>query len=204
MHWVILAIIGVRIYVDNFSKEINETRKYTGNFSRTIDQANTPDKGDYQVASYTGYMLFCGLYLPVASVIVSIVLNRAWLSDDKKSKLQKMFYCFVDPIAYIVVPFLMVPFIAFCVGIYLPDYDSSEFEVDSNARNAATILGVIFIVIFLLCNVWAMLIFMVTIIAIGIIITIICLIISIILIVVFLILCSRNCSRKCDSVKGHG
>ena len=192
MHWVILAIIGVRIYVDNFSKEINETRIYTGNFSRNTDQANTTsDMGGYEVASYTGYMLFCGLYLPVLSVIVSIALNRAWLSNNMKSKRQKLFYCFVDPIAYIVVPFLMVPFIPFCVGIFLPDYDSSEFEVDSNARNAATILGGIFIVIFLLCNVRATLIFMIT----GIIITIICLITPIV--AIFVIPC-WICSKICD------
>ena len=195
MHWVILAIIGVRIYVDNFSKEINETRIYTGNFSRNTDQANTTsDMGGYEVASYTGYMLFCGLYLPVLSVIVSFVLNRAWLSDDMKSKCQKLFYCFVDPIAYIVVPFLMVPFIPFCVGIFLPDYDSSEFEVDSNARNAATILGGIFIVIFLLCNVRATLIFMTT----GIIITIICLITPIV--AIFVIPC-WICSKICDCIE---
>ena len=30
------------------------------------------------------------------------------------------------------------------LGIYLPDYDSSEFEVDGNARATAEILGVTF------------------------------------------------------------
>ena len=200
MHWVILAIIGVRIYVDNFSKEINETRINSGNFSRKTDQANTSDTGGYEVTSYTGYMLFCGLYLPIASIILSTVLNRAWLSDDddKISKPDKIFYCFVDPIAYIAVPYLMVPFIAFSIGAFLPDYDSSDVEVDSNARNAATILGGIFIVIFLLSNVRTTLIF---IIVIGIIITIISLIIPVILILVIFLIPYWICSEMCDFVE---
>ena len=91
MHWLMMAIIGVRMYVDDFSRDINETRIYTGNFSEEIDQANTSDTGDYDVTSYTVYMIICGAYLPVASVIVFTVLNRAWLSDGGKSQYQKIF-----------------------------------------------------------------------------------------------------------------
>ena len=71
----------------------------------------------------------------------------------------------------------MVPFIAFCVGIYLPDYDSSKFEVDANARDAAGILGVTFISTFLLFNIKATVIFAIIIIVIGIIVVILYLII---------------------------
>ena len=198
MHWLMMAIIGVRIYVDNFSRDINEARIYIGNFSKEIGQENTSDTGDYDITLYTVYMIICGAYLPVASVIVFIVLNRAWLSDDERSKLQKMFHCFVDPIAYIIVPFQMVPFIAFCIGIFLPDYDSSEFEVDSDAQSAAIILGVTFIVIFLLCNIRATLIFMITVIVIGIIVIIICLIIVIIFIIVIFLILHFICCRVCD------
>ena len=70
----------------------------------------------------------------------------------------------------------MVSFIAFCVGIYLPDYDSSEHEVDANARNVAEILGVVFIIIFLLCNIQATVIFAIIIAVIGIIVVIITLV----------------------------
>ena len=38
LHWLILAIIGVRIYVDNFSTK--------------IDQGNISETGGYLVASY--------------------------------------------------------------------------------------------------------------------------------------------------------
>ena len=178
MHWIMLAIIGVRIYVDNFSIEIDqgnrsETSGYqvssyrinVGNFS-TDYQGNRSETGGYEVASYTGYMIACGVYLPVASVIVFIILSRAWFSDEIDSTCEQIFYFLVDPVAYIAAIFLMVPFIAFCVGIYLPDYDSSEFEVDANARNAAEILGLAFIVTFLLFNIKAAVIFAIIIIVI--------------------------------------
>ena len=148
IHWIMLATIGVRIYVDNFSREIS--------------QGNVSDTGSYRVAPYTCYMIFCGAYLPVASVIVYIILNRIWLSDEKMSKIGKTFYFLTDPVAYLVVPFLMVPFFAFFVGTFLPDYGSSEFEVDSNARNTAGILGIAFIIMFLLCNLRATVILMIT------------------------------------------
>ena len=153
-HWLMLAIIGVRIYVDNFSTE--------------IDQGGMSETGGYKVPSYTRYMIFCGVYLPVASVVVFIVLNRAWFSDEVGT-VQKIFYFLGDPLSYLIVIFLMVPFIAFCVGIYLPDYDSSEFEVDADARGAADNLGVTFIVIFLFCNLQATVLFAIITIVIGII-----------------------------------
>ena len=147
IHWLILTIIGVRIYVDNFSRVINETRIYVDNFSREIDLVNTSDTGGYEVASYTVYMIICGVYLPVASVVY-IVLHRARFINEMESKCEKIFFFLYDPVAYLAVPFLMVPFIAFYVGIYLPDYDSSEYEVDSVARSMAAGLGFIFTIIF--------------------------------------------------------
>lgn len=88
-------------------------------------------------------------------MVVYIVLIRVWFSDENKSTRMKILHFLVDPIAYIVVIFLMPFFIVFCVGIYLPDYDSSEFEVDDSARDAAKYLGIAFITIFLLCNIKA-------------------------------------------------
>ena len=174
MYWVILMIIGIRIYVDSFSGEIDEN---VGNFSGEIDQVNTSNTGNYKVAPWTGYMIFCGFYLPAFSVLTFHVLNRAWLLDDEtESRGDKIFYFLHDPWVYSVVPFLIVPFIAFCVGIYLPDYDSSEFEVDPNAKSTAEILGLIFIIVFLLCNIRAAVIFAITVIVlpIAIVITVVC------------------------------
>ena len=169
-HWLILAIIGVRIYVDNFTTEINQVNisatsgypfyriHYADNFST---EANISETGGYKVAPYTAYMISCGIYLPVASVVVFIILSRAWFSDShaNDSTCEQIFHFLTDPAAYIAAIFLMVPFVAFCVGIYLPDYDSSEYEVDANARDAAEILGVALIVTFLLFNIKAAVIF---------------------------------------------
>ena len=159
IHWLIPAIIGVRIYVDNFS-------------TTEIDQVNrSSETGGYKVAPYTAYMISCGIYLPVASVIVFFILSRACFSDEIDSTCEKIFHFLVDPVAYIATIFLMVPFVAFCVGIYLPDYDSS-FEVDANAKDAAGILGVTLIIAFLLFNIKATVIFTVIIVIVGIIVVI--------------------------------
>ena len=165
IHWLILAIIGVRIYVDNFSTEIDlgnrsetsgyQVASYRMNVSNFSTQGNRSETGGYKVTSYTGYMIFCGFCFPIASVIVYIILSRAWFSDEIESTCKRIFHFLVDPVAYIVTMVLMALFIAFCVGIYLPDYDSSEFEVDANARAAVRGLGVAFIIIFLLCNIKA-------------------------------------------------
>ena len=57
-----------------------------------------------------------------------------------------------DPLAYIVVVFLIGPYIAFTVGAYLPDYDSSDYEATESARNALQGLGACFIIICLISN----------------------------------------------------
>ena len=198
IHWIMLAIIGVRIYVDNFSREISQRNvsetggyqvaSYTHNFSREIGQGNISETGSYKVAPYTRYMIFCGAYLPVASVIVYIILNRVWLSDEEMSKFGKTFFFLTDPVAYLVVPFLMVPFFAFFVGSFLPDYDSSEFEVDSNARNAAGILGTALFIMFLVCNIRATVILISTLTVLPIIIAIILITLGIILVILGTIL----------------
>ena len=168
-----LAIIGVRIYVDNFAMK--------------IDQANGLDTGDYKVASYTSYMIFCGFYLSVASIIMHVVLNRVW-SDKTQSTCKKIWFFILDPVAYIVVPFLMIPFIVFCVGSFLPDYDNSEFDIDLHAKNAAMYLGVAFIVIFIFDNISATVAFGILLVAITVIVIIIAIILAIILAIVLVII----------------
>ena len=56
-------------------------------------------------------------------------------------------------LSYFATVFLLVPFIAFTVGSYLPDYDSSEYEVALSARNTLQALGACFIVFFLFFNI---------------------------------------------------
>ena len=49
-HSLMLAIIGVRIYVDNFTTKNNNIN------------SNIPDTGDYRVTPFTGYMIACTIY----------------------------------------------------------------------------------------------------------------------------------------------
>ena len=108
-------------------------------------------------------MIFCGAYLPIASVIVYIILNRIWLSDEKTSKLGKTFYFLIDPVAYIVVPFLMVPFLHFLLEFFYLIMTAQNLKyVDSNAKNTAGILEMALFILFLFCNIRATVILIIT------------------------------------------
>ena len=80
IHWLTLAIIGTRIYIDNFSIEIDQGNRletsdyplyriYADNFT----EGNVSETGGYKVAPYTAYMISCGIYLPVASAIILFI-----------------------------------------------------------------------------------------------------------------------------------
>jgi len=71
----------------------------------------------------------------------------------------KLFAFLRDPKSYVAVVFLMGPFIAFTVGAFLSDYNSSDYDVASGTRSAAEGLGVWFIIFFLLANLQASIIF---------------------------------------------
>lgn len=154
IHWLMLAIIGVRIYVDNFTRRINDTTDV--------------EIGEYKTTAYTRYMIFCGAYLLIASTFVYLVLNKYWffeiyniISTEKDHHIPlsvKLLAFMRDPIAYILVTLQVVPFIPFAVGSFLPDYDSSEFEVAPGLRTAAEMLGWCFIGLFLLSNMQAVVI----------------------------------------------
>ena len=175
MHWFILAIIGVRIYVDNFSQE---------KIGRTQELQENPDTGEYRVAPLTRYMIFCGAYFPFASVLVYVLLNKYWFLEmyqviGGKRKwvgyiptTVKWFGFLADLKAYIAVILFMVPVIPFVVGAFLPDYNDSDFQVEPEVRAAAQILIICFGFTFLLPNIQASLIF------------------TIILIIILLIVCS--------------
>ena len=162
MHWFILAVIGVRIYVDNFSQEKT--------VEDTQEMQEKPETGDYRTTPFTRYMIFCGAYLPFASILVYILLNKYWflemyqvISEDKDwvdyiPISVKWLAFLVDFKAYIAVVLLMVPVIPFVVGAFLPDYDDSDFQVEPEARAPAKIL-ICFGVTFLLPNFQASIIF---------------------------------------------
>lgn len=188
VQWFMVGIIGARIYVDNFTPDYD-----TGGI--------VPNSGDYKVAPYTLYMIFCVVYLPIASWVVYIRLNKFWFYEVYSLINQfnatpanyiwtlpssmKLTAFLVDPVSYVVVIFLMVPFIVFTVGTYLPDYDNSDFEVESSARNAVQGLGPCFIIFFLLANLQASIIF-----------TILVVIIIMILLYILITICAvANCAN---------
>ena len=185
-HWMILGIIGVRIYADNFVRERNGLGEFPPE----------PETGNYQSRPYTRYMIFCGMYLPVISTIVYVVLNKYWFLQiywliknhgntsvvtDKQAARFYKYQCikFIpqsvkvmaflrDPWAYFAVIFLMVPFIPFMVGTFLPDYDDSDLKISDGTRSAAVGLGVVFLLLFLASNAQAAIIFVVLVILITI------------------------------------
>ena len=154
VHWLMLVIIGIRIYVDNFARKINDTTEI--------------DTGEYKTTPYTRYMVFCGGYLLIASAFVYLVLNKYWffevynfISTEQHYTVPlsvKLLAFMRDPMAYILVVLQVVPFIPFALGSFLPDYDNSEFLVAPGLRTAAHVLGWCFIGFFLLSNMQAIII----------------------------------------------
>ena len=176
-HWMMLGIIGVRIYADNFVVRIDRFNNFPPE----------PETGNYTSAPFTRYMIFCGMYLPIASMGVYVVLNKYWFLQiywliknqgkssvvtDKQAQSFYKYQCikFIpqsvkmmaflrDPLAYIAVIFLMAPFIPFVVGTFLPDYNDSDLKITDGTRSAAIGLGVIYILLFLASNAQAVIIF---------------------------------------------
>ena len=155
-HWFMTCLLGVRIYVDNFTIEKNDTN------------STIPNTGDYRVAGYTGYVISCTIYLPIASWITYIILNKSWFYEvysainqlsngaeeisPHRSCIIKLLIFAKDPLAYIVVLFLMIPFFVFTTAIYLPDYDTLHYEVAPSAIDAVQVLGPCFTFSFLITN----------------------------------------------------
>jgi len=150
LYWSMLAIVGVRIYADNFSS------------------VKFNSSGSYVVAPFTRYMIFCCAYLPIASWIAYIILNKYWFYEvfsvikqslDQEIHLQsistwvKLFSFVFDPAAYISITLLMLPFIAFTIGAFLPDYNYND--VTNSVGIAARSLGILFTVLFFPSNLQA-------------------------------------------------
>ena len=174
-HWMMLAIIGVRIYADNFALRKDSSNQFP----------YEPATGNYTSTPYTRYMIFCGMYLPIASMAVYVMLNKYWFLQiywliknqgkssvvtDKQAQSFYKYQCikFIpqsvkmmaflrDPLAYIAVIFLMAPFIPFVVGTFLPDY--SDSDITDGTRSAAIGLGGVYILLFLASNAQAAIIF---------------------------------------------
>jgi len=153
IHWLMLAIIGIRIYVDNFTTVKSVFRNFE----------NESSSGNYKSSPMTRYMIFCGAYLPLAATVGYTVINDKWILKTLKS-VQNYGSLFISGnksdlyrdllhkdrrfLAYVVVIFVIGPFIPFAVGGFLPDYKSQNFELNDDVRSTAVGLGLAYLFFF--------------------------------------------------------
>ena len=163
-HTLMVMLIGIRIYADNFN-------------TRVYKDAPQQQRGNYTVAPYTRYMIFCGAYLPLMSGACYIILNKhwflqvSWILYNGKDAADKMHYNYItsmptrvklfgflrDKYAYISVATFAPLFIAFYNGGFLQDYDPNDLP--DGAANAAGIIGTLFVIVFSIINIQAGIIF---------------------------------------------
>ena len=159
LHWLMLGIVGLRIYVDNFSIE---------NSDMIVTE---PSIGSYTSSHFTWYMMVCTAYLPFISWIAVVLLNKYWFYEiyslikqvgkheinieafSSKAKI----IASVKHYSSLISMFLILPFIAFAVGMYLPDY--SEDEAPNDTKDLAKHYGPYFIILFALTNIQTIVVF---------------------------------------------
>ena len=161
--YLMLFITTVRIYVDNFALERNTSEP-------------EPTTGSYRTSNFTSYMIFCNVVLPFATEIAFIIVNKysfcevySLINQLGKKEIHtqfisgwvKLFGCVRDPAAYIPAVTVMLLFIAFAVGTFLPDYDHSEFDIPVSTVTATKILGTLFIIFFILSNFQVVILFLI-------------------------------------------
>ena len=176
-HTLMLCLIAVRIYADNFN---------------TKGRDEEPEEGDYKVTSYTSYMIFCAAYLPLMSAASYIILNKhwflqiSWILYHKEEAVEQMNYLHMtsmptrvklfgfmrDKHAYMAVIMFAPLFIAFYAGGFLSDYDSEDLP--KGAQSAANLLCTLFVIVFSIINIQAGIIFSIIIIILMIIFCVIC------------------------------
>ena len=169
-----LAIVGVRIYVDNFSVERNSSK---------IE----PITGSYASTSFTRFMIACIIlnkhwFYEVYSVIKQSSSSAVYIESVPPTI--KFLSFVVDPIAYVLASILIFSFIAFTVGTFLPDYEESDFEVTAGARTAAEILVILFALLFLLSNIQVTVVFSVLVVTVVVILTVVSLVIVVVFVVI--------------------
>jgi len=154
-HWLMLAIIGVRIYVDNFAEIAGEGDSEV-------------ETGTYKSTHLTRYMIFCGVYLPFASAISYIIINKYWFVTIFKSVkdgqievprfsngelCHGLCHFLGQPSAYFALVILTLPFVPFVFGIFFFDYNSSDYQLTDDIRTTEFYLGVLFLGFFLISNI---------------------------------------------------
>lgn len=156
IHWLTLAIIGVRIYVDNFAVKRNESFRNESEYC-----SEEPETGEYRSTPFTRYMIFCGFFLPVASTIQNILV-MGWFTPlcesifDRNSLWSAIFVN--EPLSYLFAPFLTLSFTGFIVGAFLVDYSTEEYKLLTTVRTTAICLAAFCLFLFTLSNFQAVII----------------------------------------------
>ena len=69
IHWLMIGIVAVKIYADNFITKNDDTND-TGNYIKGYTNSSVLSTGDYKVSPLTGYMIGCTMYLLIASRVI--------------------------------------------------------------------------------------------------------------------------------------
>ena len=156
-HWLMIGIIAVRIYVDNFTVRVNDTISIQD------------DTGDYWTTRSTRYAIACAIFLPIFSWLTYVIINKLWFyeiysaiyqmqldagrGDERATWHVKLLGSFYDPVAYVVSWILYASFLTFVLIPYYYDFD--WHKVASSVRLTMHILEGCFIILFLLTNLQA-------------------------------------------------
>ena len=154
IHWLMIGIIAVRIYIDNFTVRVNDTVSIRDN------------TGDYRTASSTWYAISCAIFLPILSWVTYIIIHKLWfyeiylaiyLRDSGRAhdvpqqapSKEKMFASYDDLFAHLASWLLIAAFLTF---VLFPYYDGFDHKVASSTRLTIHILEFCFMGLFLLTN----------------------------------------------------
>ena len=140
LHFVMLALITVGIYADNYLGIANTTI----NGSEYLTEIIVPDEGSYNVTLYTWLAILGGILIPFLSIITYLIINQYWIwqplhyiknhtsnSRPKPSYIETMTYVdkwtiyIFDPIAWFAMFLLFSLFIGFAIVTEGYDYQTN-------------------------------------------------------------------------------
>ena len=169
LHWIMLAIVGIRIYVGEFAVDTSgATRSFI-----------TSPYGVFQCLpaySLLGHLHHFKQILVSATIFTYQPVFYQWGTFHWKNATDWVhaWKSLIDPVAYVATVFLMLPFVAFAVGAYL------QYDVAMDIRDTVQIMAPCFMAFFLLTNLQAAIIFAIIIAVVSAILSVIAIIIALI------------------------
>jgi len=140
LQFIMLALIAVRVYADNFLGISN----ITINGSEYITEIIVPDEGRYSVTLFTWLAILGGILIPFWSIITYLIINQYWIlqplhyirnstsdSPPKFSYIESMTYAdkwtiyIFEPTAWFSMLLLFALFIGFVIVTQGYDYQTS-------------------------------------------------------------------------------